>query len=157
MFAFGRHLIDQISDWPNPHGFTKGVRFVCLNRYIQVDQKPFGQSKIRSIRVLWEKIGLLFISTSCHTGSVVLEMNIRWSELLQLEVDLKRSLWWCSYGIVVTQFSADHKLFSFLLIRSDNGARALFCWVELSYLRLDFLPQMVTETKLRHLLIMCLQ
>ena len=48
----GRHLIDQISDWPNPHGFTKGVRFVCLNRYIQVDQKPFGQSEIRSIRVL---------------------------------------------------------------------------------------------------------
>ena len=36
----GRHLIDRISDWPNPHGFTKGVCFVCLNRYVQVDQKP---------------------------------------------------------------------------------------------------------------------
>ena len=46
----GRHLIDRISDWPNPHGLTKGVRFVCLNRYVQVDQKPFGQSEIRSIR-----------------------------------------------------------------------------------------------------------
>ena len=50
--AHGRHLIDQILDWPNPLGFTKGVRFVCLNRYIPVDRKPFGQSKIRSIRVL---------------------------------------------------------------------------------------------------------
>ena len=40
----GRHLIDWISDWPNPRGFTKGVRFVCLNRYVQVDRKPFGQS-----------------------------------------------------------------------------------------------------------------
>ena len=48
----GRHLIDRISDWPNPRGFTKGVRFVCLNRYIQVNQKPFSQSEIRSIRVL---------------------------------------------------------------------------------------------------------
>ena len=48
----GRHLIDRISDWPNPRGFTKGVRFVCLNRYIQVDGKPFVQSEIRSIRVL---------------------------------------------------------------------------------------------------------
>ena len=48
----GRHLIDRISDWPNPRGFTKGVCFVCLNRYIQVNQKPFGQSEIRSIRVL---------------------------------------------------------------------------------------------------------
>ena len=48
----GRHLIDRISDWPNPRGFTKGVRFVCLNRYIQVNQMPFGQSEIRSIRVL---------------------------------------------------------------------------------------------------------
>ena len=34
----GRHLIDRISDWPNPRGFTKGVRFVCLNRYVQVYQ-----------------------------------------------------------------------------------------------------------------------
>ena len=48
----GRHLIDRISDCPNPRGFTKGVSFVCLNRYIQVNQKTFGQSKIRSIRVL---------------------------------------------------------------------------------------------------------
>ena len=40
-------LIDRISEWPNPRGFTKGVRFVCLNRYIQIDQKPFGQSEIR--------------------------------------------------------------------------------------------------------------
>ena len=40
----GRHLIDRISDWPNPRGCTKGVRFVCLNRYIQIDWKPFGQS-----------------------------------------------------------------------------------------------------------------
>ena len=53
LYLNGRHLIDRISDWPNPRGFTKGVRFVCLNRYIQVDQKPFGQSEIRSIRVLW--------------------------------------------------------------------------------------------------------
>ena len=49
----GRHLIDRISDWPNPRGFTKGVLFVRLNRYVQVDQMPFGQSEIRSIRVLW--------------------------------------------------------------------------------------------------------
>ena len=48
----GRHLIDRILDWPNPHGFTKGVRFVCLNRYVQIDRKPFGQSEIQSIRVL---------------------------------------------------------------------------------------------------------
>ena len=48
----GRHLIDRISDWPNPRGFTKGVHFVCLYRYVQVDRKPFGQSEIRSIRVL---------------------------------------------------------------------------------------------------------
>ena len=47
-----RHLIDRISDWPNPRRFTKGVRFVCLNRYVQVDRKPFGQSEIWSIRVL---------------------------------------------------------------------------------------------------------
>ena len=40
----GRPLIDRISDWPNPRGFTKGVCFVWLNRYIQVDKKPFGQS-----------------------------------------------------------------------------------------------------------------
>ena len=59
----GRHLIDRISDWPNPHGFTKGVRFVCLNRYIQVDQKPFGQSEIWSIRVLrcWLRSCLQFM------------------------------------------------------------------------------------------------
>ena len=49
----GRHLIDRISDWLNPRGFTKGVLFVRLNRYVQVDQMPFGQSEIRSIRVLW--------------------------------------------------------------------------------------------------------
>ena len=52
----GKHLIDQISDWPNLRGFIKGlcfVCFVCLNRYIQIDTKPFGQSEIRSIRVLW--------------------------------------------------------------------------------------------------------
>ena len=48
----GRHLIDGISDWPNLHGFTKGVHFVCLNRYVEVDQKPFSQSEIRSIWVL---------------------------------------------------------------------------------------------------------
>ena len=48
----GRHLIDQIPDWPNPCGFTKGVCFECLNRYVQIDQKPFGQSEIRSIWVL---------------------------------------------------------------------------------------------------------
>ena len=41
---FGRHLIDRISDWPNLRGFTKGVCFLCLNRYVQVDRKPFGQS-----------------------------------------------------------------------------------------------------------------
>ena len=48
----GRHLINWILDWPNPRGFTKGVRFVYLNRYVQVDRKPFGQSEIRWIRVL---------------------------------------------------------------------------------------------------------
>ena len=48
----GRHLIDRTACWPNPRGFAKGVRFVCLNRYVQVDLKPFGQSEIRSIRVL---------------------------------------------------------------------------------------------------------
>ena len=48
----GRHMIDRISDWPNLRGFTKGVCFVCLNRYNQVDWKPFGQSEIWSIRVL---------------------------------------------------------------------------------------------------------
>ena len=41
----GRHLIDRISDWPNPRGFTKGVRFVCLNRYIQVDQKAIRSNR----------------------------------------------------------------------------------------------------------------
>ena len=45
----GRPLIDRILDWPNPRGFKKGVHFVCLNRYVQVDQThlvnpKFGQS-----------------------------------------------------------------------------------------------------------------
>ena len=62
----GRHLIDQISDWPNLHGFTKGVRFVCLNRYVQVDRKPFGQSEIWSIRVLQKtKNKHFFTSSDC--------------------------------------------------------------------------------------------
>ena len=69
----GRHLIDRILDWPNPRGFTKGVRFVCLNRYVQVDQKPFGQSEIRSIQVL--HIGSQFFKL-CHSQPLLLDFRI---------------------------------------------------------------------------------
>ena len=43
-FGLTKFRIDRISDWPNPRGFTKGVHFVCLNRFVQIDRKPFGQS-----------------------------------------------------------------------------------------------------------------
>ena len=80
----GRHLIDRISDWPNPRGFTKGVRFVCLNKYVQVDQKPFGQSKIRSIRVLRSLHGHSRWPSFCF---VVISMLFNWLKTVEQIMD----------------------------------------------------------------------